>query len=463
MAASRNTMFSFVNSRATCSAEKHIYKGCFEWVWNFVGFISINCGIAPGSDYTDDETQIYYTLDAKFIDTGINYNVSKEYVDEDTDQLMDVRSFPEGDRNCYALPPGQGKNHKYLIRAWFMYGNYDSKNQPLVFKLYLGVDEWATVNITNASVIIRKEIIHIPTTDDIDVCLVNAGSGTPFISVLELQQLNDSIYSPTEPGSLLLHDRWDFGTQKEKWSLIRWGTKKTLPLFLFLKSDNFSGYQKCFFFSFLKNRKLFLETITNQTCFTSFFFSLILYVYWTNKLCKHKLWSYRSKDDVYDRIWRPFTQSSWESINSSVVRSSFSVSDYKLPGIVMATAATPANESEPLRISLDKDDDPSQKLYIYMHFAEVKEGVFREFTTFVNDDEAWGGTVLTTYLFSYTAESDYSMSGSTTKKLSFSLKRTNRSTLPPIINAMEVYIIKEFSQASTQQNDGRFSYFRYMF
>ncbi|XP_059595811.1 probable LRR receptor-like serine/threonine-protein kinase At1g05700 [Vitis vinifera] len=294
---------------------------------------------------------------------------------------MDVRSFPEGDRNCYALPPGQGKNHKYLIRAWFMYGNYDSKNQPLVFKLYLGVDEWATVNITNASVIIRKEIIHIPTTDDIDVCLVNAGSGTPFISVLELQQLNDSIYSPTEPGSLLLHDRWDFGTQKEKWSLIR------------------------------------------------------------------------SKDDVYDRIWRPFTKSSWESINSSVVRSSFSVSDYKLPGIVMATAATPANESEPLRISLDIDDDPSQKLYIYMHFAEVKEGVFREFTTFVNDDEAWGGTVLTTYLFSYTAESDYSMSGSTTKKLSFSLKRTNRSTLPPIINAMEVYIIKEFSQASTQQND----------
>ena len=127
-----------------------------------------------------------------------------------------------------------------------MYGNYDSKNQPPVFKLHLGVDEWATVNITNASVVIRKEIIHIPTTDDLDVCLVNAGSGTPFISVLELRQLNDSIYSPTEPGSLLLHDRWDFGTQKEKWSLIRWGTKRRYPCFCFSK-QNFSGYQKCFF------------------------------------------------------------------------------------------------------------------------------------------------------------------------------------------------------------------------
>ena len=102
-----------------------------------------------------------------------------------------------------------------------MYGNYDSKNQPTIFKLYLGVDEWDTVNITDASDIIRKEIIHIPITDYIDVCLVNAGLGTPFISVLELRQLNDLIYSPTEPGSLLLYNRWDFGTQQEKWSLIR--------------------------------------------------------------------------------------------------------------------------------------------------------------------------------------------------------------------------------------------------
>ncbi|KAL6312544.1 hypothetical protein AAG906_029468 [Vitis piasezkii] len=305
------------------------------------GFISIDCGIALGSYYTDGETEIHYTSDAEFIDTGINYNVSMEYIHEYTNQhLMNVRSFPEGVRNCYTLHPRQGKNHKYLIRARFMYGNYDSKNQLPIFKLYLGVDEWTTVNVTDASSIYRKEIIHIPITDDIDVCLVNTNSGTPFISVLELRQLNDSIYRPTEPGSLLLYDRWDFGTQPEVWNIIR------------------------------------------------------------------------EKDDVYDRIWKPLTWPSWLSINSSLVSSSFSTSDYKLPGIVMATAATPANESESWRISLGIDDDPSQKLYI-----------------------------------------KYSMSGSTTKKLSFSLKRTNRSMLPPIINAMEVYMIKEFSQSSTQQND----------
>ena len=132
-------------------------------------------------------------------------------------QLMNVRSFPEGVRNCYTLEPENGKGSKYLIRVFFMYGNYDSKNQPPVFKLYLGVDEWETVNfnINISNQIVRKEIIHVPKTDYIDVCLVNNGSGTPFISALELRQLGNSSYNKTEPGSLLLFNRWDFGSEQE--------------------------------------------------------------------------------------------------------------------------------------------------------------------------------------------------------------------------------------------------------
>lgn len=148
------------------------------------GFISIDCGIAPGSSYTDDRTQIHYTSDAEFTDTGINYNVSRS--ENPSKQLMNVRSFPEGARNCYTLEPEKGKGNKYLIRAFFMYGNYDSKNQLPVFKLYLGVDKWDTIKFKNSNKIVRKEIIHIPKTDYIDVCLVNNGSGIPFISALEL-------------------------------------------------------------------------------------------------------------------------------------------------------------------------------------------------------------------------------------------------------------------------------------
>ncbi|KAJ9692166.1 hypothetical protein PVL29_011305 [Vitis rotundifolia] len=116
-------------------------------------------------------------------------------------QLMTVRSFPEGTKNY----------NKYLIRASFMYGNYDSKNQLPEFKLYLGVDEWDTVKLNNSYDIVRKEIIHVPRTGHIDVCLVNTGSGSPFISALELRQLNNSIYT-TQSGSLILFKRLDIGS-----------------------------------------------------------------------------------------------------------------------------------------------------------------------------------------------------------------------------------------------------------
>ena len=39
-------------------------------------------------------------------------------------------------------------------------------------------------------------------------------------------------------------------------------------------------------------------------------------------------------------------------------------------------------------------------------------------------------------------------------KLSFSIYKTPKSTLPPILNAMEVYIVKDFLKAPTDQEDG---------
>lgn len=350
-----------------------------------VGFISIDCGIASNFYYTDEETGIYYISDAEFIDTGINYDIAKEFIDEDLDEhLKNVRSFPEGKRNCYTLRPEQGKNHKYLIRARFRYGNYDSKNLRPSFKLYLGVDEWTTVTILDAGSTYRREVIHVPITDHIDVCLVNTGSGTPFISVLELRQLNDSIYSPSEPGSLLLYDRWDFGTQPEELGVIR------------------------------------------------------------------------DRDDVYDRIWKRWTEDIWDSVSSSLLTASFSSSEYKLPAIVMSTAATPENGSAPWSITLDDfENDPSRKFYMFMHFAEIIDlrGQIREFTVNINGVQ-YCCPLAPRYYFSFTFYNKYSV---TEQSLWVSLKRTNRSTLPPIVNAMEVYELKEFSQASTQQNNGSFS------
>ncbi|KAJ9692199.1 hypothetical protein PVL29_011328 [Vitis rotundifolia] len=342
--------------------------------------------MAPGSHYMDDKLQILYVSDEYFIDTGINYNVSKEYIDDDPlEPSMNVRSFPKGNKNCYTLRPKGGKGNKYLIRARFRYGNYDSKNKLPRFKLYLGADEWVTVDIKHASDYIKVEIIHVPTTDDIYVCLVNIGSGTPFISTLELRPLNNSIYDKSEPGSLLLFNRWDFGV-----------------------------------------------------------------VYGAD--------TYRT-NDVFDRIWNLSAWSDeWDTRKAPYESSSFSYSEYKLPMSVMMDAVIPADISEPWYFSLDLDDDPSQNLYIYMHFAEVQkpeEGDIREFTVSLNEDDSWGGgePVIPKYMVSNTLHDLSAVSGSTTNRLSFALKKTNRSTLPPLINAMEVYKIKDFPQSSTTQGD----------
>ncbi|KAK4590859.1 hypothetical protein RGQ29_021164 [Quercus rubra] len=164
------------------------------------GFISIDCG--SNEDYIDEQTKIPYVSDKELIDTGIVKTVSPESPRNIRQNAKNLRSFPQGTRNCYTLRPEKGKNNNYLIRARFFYGNYDGKNQTPVFDLHLGVNEWKTVNLTNAGPYgVHYDIIHVPLMDYIDVCLINTGRGVPFISSLELRLLDNSIY-PTQGRAL---------------------------------------------------------------------------------------------------------------------------------------------------------------------------------------------------------------------------------------------------------------------
>ncbi|MFQ6631634.1 hypothetical protein Gotur_009322, partial [Gossypium turneri] len=88
-----------------------------------------------------------------------------------------LRSFPNGAKNCYTLTLNHAHNNSFRIRASFGYGNYDRKNQPPKFDLYLGVKYWATVNSRSN---VCYEIIHVFPADTEYMCLVNTGSGTLF-------------------------------------------------------------------------------------------------------------------------------------------------------------------------------------------------------------------------------------------------------------------------------------------
>lgn len=147
--------------------------------------------------------------------SGVNGKISSEinttFLDK---QYWTLRSFPEGKKNCYTLKPAQGKNHTYFIRAGFFYGNYDYKSDVPRFDLFLGPNWWATVSLSIADFGLYYEIIHIPQTDNIDICLVNTGFGIPFISLLELRLLNSTTYV-TKSGSLVPYSQKNCGSASQ--------------------------------------------------------------------------------------------------------------------------------------------------------------------------------------------------------------------------------------------------------
>ncbi|XP_058180840.1 probable LRR receptor-like serine/threonine-protein kinase At1g05700 isoform X3 [Rhododendron vialii] len=351
------------------------------------GFISIDCGISEGSDYKNPKTTISYTSDAGYIDTGINHNISSDYMSADfSRRLSSLRSFPDGIKNCYTIHQAQAGGDKYLIRAFFMYGNYDSKNQPPEFELYLDGDQWDTIMIDDASDVVRAEIIHnVPATSTyIHVCLVNTGLGTPFISGLELRRLDTSIYK-TNSGSLKLFNRIDIGST-------------------------------------------------------------------TNEIVRYS-------DDVYDRIWLPdtivgFTPSAWEPFRATYNSDTLSSNIYKLPYPVMATAVRPVNGLKSLNFSVDSAYQRQLRLYVYMHFAEIETLAAdqkREFDIYINDG-LWYQNITTDFLQPYTIFNTCAVSADL--QLNFSIRATEESTLPPILNAIEVYEVLELlSPTPTNQSE----------
>ncbi|KAK4267377.1 hypothetical protein QN277_024164 [Acacia crassicarpa] len=159
--------------------------------------ISIDCGVTQ--EIWDTNGFFHEADDAQFVESGKIYNVSSndtfDYSQEQvSEQMKTVRSFPEGKRNCYTLRPKQGKNKNYLIRTFMSYGNYDNKSSIPYFHLHLGVNFWTEIKLENVSAIKRKRVVHVSPTNYIDVCLINVGKGTPFISLLELWPLSNSIY-----------------------------------------------------------------------------------------------------------------------------------------------------------------------------------------------------------------------------------------------------------------------------
>ena len=96
---------------------KFIYISLFFGII-YLGFISIDCGATE--DYLDDGTGIFYKSDAGFIDTGTNSNISPEnqYSNQYYGrQMRNLRSFPQGEKNCYTLKPERSEEHTSELQS----------------------------------------------------------------------------------------------------------------------------------------------------------------------------------------------------------------------------------------------------------------------------------------------------------------------------------------------------------
>ncbi|KAG5375606.1 hypothetical protein IGI04_040202 [Brassica rapa subsp. trilocularis] len=337
-------------------------------------FISIDCGIPSRSTYKDDTTGINYVSDSSFVETGVSKSVSFTA----QRQLQTLRTFPEGARNCYTLTPKQGKGKKYLVRASFMYGNYDGENGSPEFDLFLGGNIWDTVFLTNGSVVVSKEVVYLSRTEKIFVCLGNKGKGTPFMSTLELRFLgNDNTTYDSPNGALFFSRRWDFGSLMD---------------------------------------------------------SPVRYV-----------------EDMYDRIWIPRNFGYCREINTSLPVLSDGNS-YNLSSLVMSTAMTPTNTTNPIAMTLE-NSDPNVRYFAYVHFAEVEDLSLRPNQTREFDIRINGVTVHAAFRPKYLQTNTFVLNPESQTDIVFSLVRTAKSTLPPIINALEIYIANSFSQSLTNEED----------
>ncbi|OMP08519.1 hypothetical protein COLO4_06396 [Corchorus olitorius] len=275
--------------------------------------------------------------DAPYIQTGTSNMILPEYRSLQQRQMWSLRSFPDGvRRNCYNIKLRKGD--KYIIAAYFMYGNYDNKNELPKFDLHLGPNVWDTVTITN----------------------------------------------------------WDS--------------------FHFI--DRVTAFEK---FNLPNSNRIKLALFG------------------------------RYKEDAYDRAWWPYLKTDWMQINTSL-SIDFRYNDYQPPVRAMRTVGTPINASRSMDFTINAAADA--QLYVYMHFAEIEKLQANESRVFniSYNGKYWFGPYTPVYLLADTIYSTSPLTAGTDHD--FSIYRTQGSTHPPILNAIEIHLVQNFSQSETVQKDG---------
>ncbi|KAI9108098.1 hypothetical protein K1719_020971 [Acacia pycnantha] len=162
------------------------------WVGVFCdqdGFLSLSCG---GRTSFNDSSNILWTPDTEYISTG---TTAISYNENNSSSNVSLRFFPDSQgRRCYKLPLNNATS-LVLVRAKFVYNNYDGLEHPPTFSVSLDTAIAATVNLTKDDPWI-EEFLWTVNKDTLPFCLLaTSNGGFPVISSLEIRPLPRGAYT----------------------------------------------------------------------------------------------------------------------------------------------------------------------------------------------------------------------------------------------------------------------------
>ncbi|KAL8170218.1 hypothetical protein V2J09_022022 [Rumex salicifolius] len=200
------------------------------------GFLSLSCG---GVDGYVDALNIKWTPDSNYITTGNTTAVN--YIDGTSSSSMPLRFFSNtGGRNCYHLPlPKSSSPTSVLLRAKFVYKNYDNLRRPPAFSVSVGTSMASDVNL-NKSDPWTEEFVWPVKKNYIPLCFHSIpNAGNPVVSSIEVRPLpkgassnqignkllrksyrincgvtNGSLRYPADPYDRIWDSDWNFSPSK---------------------------------------------------------------------------------------------------------------------------------------------------------------------------------------------------------------------------------------------------------
>lgn len=162
----------------------------------------------------------------------------------------------------------------------------------------------------------------------------------------------------------------------------------------------------------------------------------------------------RYPDDVYDRRWFPLVDKEGTLVTTPLnVNTS---NGYDPPQGAMASAATYINDNGTWNIPWSLKDSTT-RFHIYLHFAEIQTLLVnetREFNVFLNGEDFSGPYSPKKLRIETMITQPESTLRCKEGNCLLQLVKTRKSTLPPLINAIEIFTVVEFPQSETNQDEG---------